>query len=758
MKKILLLVLIVLFANLSFSQTDSLDIAKLSLEDLMNLKISSVSKKWESALKAPQTVIVITAEELRRRGYSDLEQLFHDLPGFDISRGNGTQYSQVYQRGYRSNNTERTLFMIDGVEENDLWSQSVWLSRQYPISNIKRIEIIYGPASTVYGANAFVGVINIITKDGDKLSKSFHNLGVDASIGYGSWNTHYVDMNVQYVPNENIALSLTSRYYISDEQDLSNYADFDYDLSTYDLSFYKNKLNTSSDAVAQRAMDLDNQYYFNDTVLHGVRPKYGNATNDYLINAKLKLYDFTLGFQTFRRQEGWGAWYRDDYEPGTVNGCSWIPINSFFYSKYEKKLTRNFRITSFSRFKIHGIDGDSKELYYYGYFNGGFGANSLADSTGTLLPDSLQQNPYFWQGFFYTYSQQFRSELRTVYSKDNFNLISGIEMRFSHSQGDFGVSTQPHPEDFGSPYSGVQPGGNYFYSKDFGAFAQADYSLNQFKFVLGGRLDNNTIRKIGGYGTVFNPKLAVVYSPSDFVFKLIYSEAFMDASYWTKYGTTPGRRLNNPNLLPEKVKNLEFVWNWLLNEYFLFRSSSYFSRYDGTVGTVKVNYTDENGNISTTDQHQAIGSLEIYGAQANLSFKYENYSAYINYSYTNPFDVTKGRVRIGDIASHKANFGVNALFFKKLNINLRANYVGEKLTGASTTISTNPLDKIEPYFILNGAITYNLYKGVSIQASVNNALDLEYFDPGVRSANGTYYAAKLPQFRRNFMVKLIYKR
>ena len=159
-------ILLFLFPSFLFAQSDTTRLNALldmSLEELMDQEIYSVSKTAESVLEAPSTVIIISAEEIQRRGYIDLEQLFHDLPGFDISRGNGTQYSQVYQRGYRSKNTERTSFQIDGVEENDLWSNSVWLSRQYPLSNVKRVEVIYGPSANIYGANAFLGVINIGT-------------------------------------------------------------------------------------------------------------------------------------------------------------------------------------------------------------------------------------------------------------------------------------------------------------------------------------------------------------------------------------------------------------------------------------------------------------------------------------------------------------------------------------------------------------------------------------------------------------------
>ena len=124
--------------------------------------VTSISKKAENVDETPATAIIISEEILARRGYLDLEAVIHDLPGFDISRSNGNLYSHIYQRGYRSINTNRTLFLTDGIEENDLWSSNVYLSRQYPISNIQNIEVVYGPASTMYGSNAFLGVINII--------------------------------------------------------------------------------------------------------------------------------------------------------------------------------------------------------------------------------------------------------------------------------------------------------------------------------------------------------------------------------------------------------------------------------------------------------------------------------------------------------------------------------------------------------------------------------------------------------------------
>src|SRR5574340_187000 len=144
--------------------------------------VSSVSKSTESLLEAPASVVVITGEEIRRRGYADLEAVLHDLPGFDFSMRAGASYSNVYQRGYRSLETNRTLLLVDGVEDNDLASSTAWISRQFALSNIDRIEVIYGPASTMYGANAFAGVVNIITKDPKALVGEGRRFGLDARV------------------------------------------------------------------------------------------------------------------------------------------------------------------------------------------------------------------------------------------------------------------------------------------------------------------------------------------------------------------------------------------------------------------------------------------------------------------------------------------------------------------------------------------------------------------------------------------------
>jgi len=163
--------------------------------------ISSVSKRNEDIRLAPATTAIITAEEIKQRGYTDLIQVLQDIPGFDVSIYYGQLYANVYQRGLRTNNTDKTLLLVDGVEENDLWTNFADISQQYPLTNIKRIEVIYGPASTMYGPTAFSGVINIITKEPADYLKNKQSFGVNANAGIATYDTRYIDASAAYKKN-----------------------------------------------------------------------------------------------------------------------------------------------------------------------------------------------------------------------------------------------------------------------------------------------------------------------------------------------------------------------------------------------------------------------------------------------------------------------------------------------------------------------------------------------------------------------------
>ena len=89
-------------------------IMSLSLEDLLKVEVTSASGLSESLLNAPAAMLVLTAQDLQERGYTDLTEVLADLPGFDTIVSNGTDQVISYQRGYRTPFTQRTLLMVNG--------------------------------------------------------------------------------------------------------------------------------------------------------------------------------------------------------------------------------------------------------------------------------------------------------------------------------------------------------------------------------------------------------------------------------------------------------------------------------------------------------------------------------------------------------------------------------------------------------------------------------------------------------------------
>jgi len=254
---------------------------------------------------------------------------------------------------------------------------------------------------------------------------------------------------------------------------------------------------------------------------------------------------------------------------------------------------------------------------------------------------------------------------------------------------------------------------------------------------------------------VFNPRISYVYYPSRYIFKAIYSEAFLDASPFNKFSTTASR-ISNPTLKPEKVRNIEFSAKYNNAKKYFVELAYYHSWYSNSIVTSNVDY-----NGTKTTQFQALGKARIQGLQLSAEAKVAMLSFYANATFTDPFSIfssvtgTDSMVRMGDIAAFSANAGGNITFWKeRLNLNLRVNMTGDKPTGKGTTIPGNPYTETPGYTLLNGTLGYNIKKMGTCQFRVDNIFDKEYFSPGIRSASGIQ-ASRVPLPGRTYFVQLI---
>src|ERR1017187_10340497 len=140
------------------------DLTKASLEDLMDIQVTSVAKKEQKLSQAGAAIYVITAEDIRRSGATNIPDLLRMAPGVEVAQVNGNSWA-ISIRGFNGLYANKVLVLIDGRSAyNQTFSGTMWNQQQVPLEDIERIEVIRGAGGTVWGANAVNGVINIITK------------------------------------------------------------------------------------------------------------------------------------------------------------------------------------------------------------------------------------------------------------------------------------------------------------------------------------------------------------------------------------------------------------------------------------------------------------------------------------------------------------------------------------------------------------------------------------------------------------------
>lgn len=157
-----------------------LETLDLSLEELMQVVVTSVTMKEQALSKTAAAAFVIQAEDIRRSGASNIPEALRLAPGVQVSALGNNKWA-VSIRGQADRYSNKLLVLVDGRSVyTPLFSGVQWEALDIPLENITRIEVIRGPGAAVWGANAVNGVINIIT------SSPFNNLGGKVAVAAGS--------------------------------------------------------------------------------------------------------------------------------------------------------------------------------------------------------------------------------------------------------------------------------------------------------------------------------------------------------------------------------------------------------------------------------------------------------------------------------------------------------------------------------------------------------------------------------------------
>jgi iron complex outermembrane receptor protein len=180
------------------AQTTAPELTRLSIEDLLNIEVTSASRKEQRVMDVAAAVFVITQEDIRRSGMTTIPDLLRLVPGVNVAQINSNKWA-VSVRGFNGLFANKLLVLIDGRSVyNQLYSGVIWDTVDLMADDIDRIEVIRGPGATAWGANAMNGVINIVTRSaadsqGGVVRMDAGGNGTQAALRYGgtAFNTPY---------------------------------------------------------------------------------------------------------------------------------------------------------------------------------------------------------------------------------------------------------------------------------------------------------------------------------------------------------------------------------------------------------------------------------------------------------------------------------------------------------------------------------------------------------------------------------------
>ncbi len=156
------------------------DYASMSLEDLMNQPVTSVTKHTQKVGDSAAAIFVITQEDIRRSGATSIPDALRMVPGVEVAQIDQNKWA-IASRGFNGRFDDKLLVLIDGRSVyTPLFSGVYWNIEDVVLEDVDRIEVIRGPGATLWGANAVNGVINIITKSAKNTQ------GALVSVGAGS--------------------------------------------------------------------------------------------------------------------------------------------------------------------------------------------------------------------------------------------------------------------------------------------------------------------------------------------------------------------------------------------------------------------------------------------------------------------------------------------------------------------------------------------------------------------------------------------
>jgi len=419
----------------------AMSLESMSLEDLMNIPVYAASRHEQSTSEAPASVTVVTSEEIRRYGWRTMLDILRSTRGFYGS--NDRNYAALGVRGILrpGDYNTRILMLLDGHRLNDMIYGQNGLTYDFPVDVdlIDRVEIVRGPSSSLYGSNAFLAVVNVITRRGTALK------GGELSGAAASYDTYKGRATVGSRTSGGTEYLLSATGYKSGGQDLF-FAEFDDPATNGGIA---------SGIDGERQGGIFGAASFGDFNVHGVYSRrmkevptaaYGTIFND----PRFKTWDDrawvdlswrkAIGDRTEATARVYYDWYQynGDYPFAGVDNTSGSPVDYTYINKdgsknqwYGAELLLSHRY------------GDSHRVATGGEYRNAFQMNQW----------NYDENPYFQ-----ALDDQRTEQVYALFLQDEIVLGGGVILsagvRYDHYSS-FGGTTNPRLAAVWTPRSGT---------------------------------------------------------------------------------------------------------------------------------------------------------------------------------------------------------------------------------------------------------------------------------------------------------------
>lgn len=659
------------------STTNNEEFLDLEVSDLLQLRVVEIATgKAQTIDEAPAITNVITAADIEEMGAVDLDEVLESVPGLHVVR-NSTGYNPVYTiRGIYSLNNAQVLILINGIQAGTLQTGGRSLTWSgVPLNSISRIEVMRGPGSAIYGADAFSGVINIITKE----KKDIHVPEVGMRVG--SFDTVSTWMNYAASVTDDVDAALMLEY----------------------------KKTNGSDAVIQS--DLQTVY---DRLL---------GTQASLAPSSINIGRETLDARVALNRGNWKL--RASYQ-GLQDAGNGVGTNQALdpYGRFEAEVMNadlSYNNKEFSKdWELAGQLAFTNNSYGTEENNRVLPAGAILTVAGTpiVYPNGYILNPGVSE-------RHLRFDVSTFYKGlDKHLLRIGIGFHYGEIYDVNHVSNvgiDPATGRLINPLTlvNLSDTSQAFLStgsrKNSHIFVQDAWSFaTNWELTAGLRYDTYS-----DFGSAWNPRLALVWrTREDLTSKLLYGKAFRAPSFAELYNVNNPIALGNPNLEPETIETLELAFNYHPTERLQLNLSLFNYRWRDAI-----RYAVE-GN-GTSYRSQNIGSQDGYGFELESKWQaLNNLSLLANFSWQHSEDKDIGE-NSGYAPSQQLYLRSDWRFMQNWHFNTQLNWVMNRHRAYP-----DPRQAVDDYYFVDAAFRRRGIQGRwDFAFGVKNVFDQEGYEP-----------------------------